>query len=83
MGLTKIVPAKTVLVRYNSNGSLDTTFGTGGIVEEPTEAASPAALAQLSNGSYLVVGGARTFIGGIQLHGSAAVHSNAGNIGCG
>ena len=57
MGLTKTSRAKTVLVRYNANGSLDTTFGTGGIVEETTAAASPAALAELTNGSYLVVGG--------------------------
>ncbi|MGA8874913.1 MAG: hypothetical protein WCC25_06820 [Candidatus Korobacteraceae bacterium] len=56
-GINKNSPGKTVLVRYNANGSLDTTFGTGGIVEETTEAASPAALAELANGSYLVVGG--------------------------
>ena len=49
---------QTVLVRYNSNGSLDTTFGTGGIVEAQDGIASPAALAQLSNGSYLAVSGA-------------------------
>ena len=48
---------QTVLVRYNSNGSLDTTFGTGGIVEVQDGIASPAALAQLSNGSYLAVSG--------------------------
>jgi len=28
------VPSNTVLVRYNSNGSLDTTFGKGGIVRD-------------------------------------------------
>lgn len=50
-------PTTMVLVRYNSNGSLDTTFGTGGIVEAVAAVASPAALAQLSNGSYLAVGG--------------------------
>jgi len=48
---------QTVLVRYNSNGSLDTTFGTGGIVEVQDGIASPAALAQLSDGSYLAVSG--------------------------
>jgi len=57
-GVNKHESGQTVVVRYNTNGSLDTTFGTGGIVMEPTIAASPAALAQLSNGSYLVVGGA-------------------------
>ena len=48
---------QTVLVRYNANGSLDTTFGTGGIVETVSAVGSPAALAQLSNGSYLAVRG--------------------------
>ena len=56
-GLRK-VPSPTVLVRYNANGSLDSTFGTGGIVEEATPVLSPTALAQLSDGSYLAVGGA-------------------------
>ena len=51
-------PGQTVVVRYNSNGSPDTTFGTGGIVEVQAGIASPAALAQLSNGSYLALGGA-------------------------
>jgi uncharacterized delta-60 repeat protein len=51
------VPSPTVLVRYNLNGSLDSTFGTGGIVEQPTPIV-PTALAQLSDGSYLVVSGA-------------------------
>jgi uncharacterized delta-60 repeat protein len=51
-------PVKTVLVRYNSNGSLDTTFGAGGIVQEPTAVGGePLALAQLSNGDYLAVSG--------------------------
>jgi uncharacterized delta-60 repeat protein len=51
------VPSPTVLVRYNPNGSLDSTFGAGGIVEEPTPIV-PTALAQLSDGSYLGVSGA-------------------------
>jgi uncharacterized delta-60 repeat protein len=51
------VPSNTVLVRYNSNGSLDTTFGTGGIVQEPTAVGAPLAMAQLSNGDYLAVTG--------------------------
>jgi uncharacterized delta-60 repeat protein len=55
-GLRK-VPSPTVLVRYNPNGSLDSTFGTGGILEEPTPIV-PTALAQLSDGSYLAVSGA-------------------------
>jgi uncharacterized delta-60 repeat protein len=51
------VPSNTVLVRYNINGSLDTTFGTGGIVQEPTSVGAPLAMAQLSNGDYLAVTG--------------------------
>ena len=47
----------TVLVRYNLNGSLDTTFGAGGIVQEVTAVGEPLALAQLSNGDYLAVTG--------------------------
>jgi len=50
-------PGMMVLARYNSNGSLDTTFGTGGIVEQIPPPVSPAALALLANGSYLVEGG--------------------------
>jgi uncharacterized delta-60 repeat protein len=50
-------PINTVLVRYNSNGTLDTTFGAGGIVQEPTTVGEPLALAQLSNGDYLAVSG--------------------------
>jgi len=53
----KHMPPNTVLARYNSNGSLDTTFGTGGIVQEPTAVGEPLALAQLSNGDYLAVSG--------------------------
>jgi uncharacterized delta-60 repeat protein len=53
---------QTVLARYNSNGSLDTTFGTGGIAMAQTGVASPAALAQISNGSYLAGGGAGSVV---------------------
>ena len=57
-GSNKHTAGSTVLVRYNSNGSLDTTFGTGGIVEaQGTGVGSPTALAELSSGSYLAVGG--------------------------
>jgi hypothetical protein len=44
-----------VLVRYNSNGRLDTTFGTGGIAMVPNAVTDPAALALFSNGDYLAV----------------------------
>src|SRR5271167_771816 len=50
-------PGMMVLARYNSNGSLDTTFGTGGIVEQIPPPVNPAALALLANGSYLAEGG--------------------------
>ncbi len=56
-GVNKDTPGGTVLVRYNSNGSLDKTFGTGGIAEAVSAVGSPTALAQLSNGSYLAVSG--------------------------
>lgn len=51
------MPESTVLVRYNLNGSLDTTFGAGGIVQVVTAVGEPLALAQLSNGDYLAVTG--------------------------
>jgi uncharacterized delta-60 repeat protein len=56
-GVNRHTGGQTVLVRYSSNGSLDTAFGEGGIVEAPTAAASPTVLAELSDGSYLAVGG--------------------------
>jgi len=48
---------ETVLVRYNSSGSLDTTLGAGGIAKAVSAVASPAALAQRSNDSRLAVSG--------------------------
>jgi uncharacterized delta-60 repeat protein len=49
--------AGTQLVRYNSNGTLDTTFGTGGIsVVQSPKLAGPAALALQKNGDYLALG---------------------------
>jgi uncharacterized delta-60 repeat protein len=50
------VSGQTALVRYNSNGSLDTTFGTSGIVQERSTLITPTALALLSNGDYLAIG---------------------------
>jgi uncharacterized delta-60 repeat protein len=44
------------IVRYNSNGSLDTTFGTGGISLVTPVLLGPETLALLSNGDYLAVG---------------------------
>lgn len=49
--------AGTVLVRYNSNGSLDTTFGSDGIDVVPNPVlGAPEELALLSNGNYLALG---------------------------
>jgi uncharacterized delta-60 repeat protein len=51
-----IAPGKMSMVRYNSNGTLDTTFGTDGISLVTDTITGPDALAMLSNGSYLAVG---------------------------
>ena len=52
----KHIPGMLSLVRYNPNGSLDTTFGTGGISLVKADLLGPEALALLSNGDYLAVG---------------------------
>jgi uncharacterized delta-60 repeat protein len=44
------------LVRYNANGSLDTTFGKDGISLVTAKLLGPETLALLSNGNYLGVG---------------------------
>jgi uncharacterized delta-60 repeat protein len=51
-----VAPGKMSMVRYNANGSLDTTFGTGGISLVTDIITGPDALAMLSNGNYLAVG---------------------------
>ena len=51
-------PGSLSLVRFNSNGALDPTFGMAGIaLVTPAQIAGPQALALLSNGDYLAVGG--------------------------
>jgi uncharacterized delta-60 repeat protein len=50
------VPGMLSLVRYNANGSLDTTFGKGGISLVTAKFLGPETLALLSNGDYLAVG---------------------------
>jgi uncharacterized delta-60 repeat protein len=50
------VPGMTSLVRFNANGSLDTTFGKGGISLASVPFVGPETLALLSNGDYLAVG---------------------------
>src|SRR5271169_746500 len=56
VGQEGIAPGKMSMVRYNSNGSLDATFGTGGISLVNDLITGPDALALLSNGTYLAVG---------------------------
>jgi uncharacterized delta-60 repeat protein len=56
VGQEGVAPGKMSMVRYNSNGSLDTTFGTGGISLVTDTITGPDALAMLSNGNYLAVG---------------------------
>jgi uncharacterized delta-60 repeat protein len=50
------IPAMMSLVRYNANGSLDATFGKGGISLVTAKLLGPETLALLSNGDYLGVG---------------------------
>jgi uncharacterized delta-60 repeat protein len=53
----KKTPGALSLVRFNSNGALDATFGTAGIaLVSPAPVLGPQALALLSNGDYLAVG---------------------------
>jgi uncharacterized delta-60 repeat protein len=46
----------TSIVRFNSDGALDTTFGTSGAALVSAGMLSPTAVALLSNGDYLIVG---------------------------
>jgi uncharacterized delta-60 repeat protein len=50
------IPGMMSLVRYNANGTLDTTFGKGGISLASVTFLGPETLALLSNGDYLAVG---------------------------
>src|SRR6202522_2599340 len=53
----KKTPGALSLVRFNSNGALDPTFGTAGVaLVTPAPILGPEALAILSNGDYLAVG---------------------------
>src|SRR5580658_7770436 len=53
----KKTPGALSLVRFNSNGALDPTFGTAGIaLVTPAPILGPQALALRSNGDYLAVG---------------------------
>jgi uncharacterized delta-60 repeat protein len=59
------VPGMTSLVRFNANGSLDTTFGKGGISLASVKFVGPETLALLANGDYLAVGEDRNFDTGL------------------
>jgi uncharacterized delta-60 repeat protein len=50
------IPGLMSLVRYNANGTLDTTFGKGGLSLASVTFLGPETLALLSNGDYLAVG---------------------------
>jgi uncharacterized delta-60 repeat protein len=50
------IPGKMSVVRYNANGTLDTTFGKAGISLASVTFLGPETLALLSNGDYLAVG---------------------------
>jgi uncharacterized delta-60 repeat protein len=56
IGINRNTPGGTVLGRFNSDGSLDTTFGTNGFAVATTAVGAPTALALLANGSYLALG---------------------------
>jgi uncharacterized delta-60 repeat protein len=56
IGINSHTPGGTVLGRYNSDGSLDTTFGANGFAVATTAVGSPTGLALLANGSYLALG---------------------------
>jgi uncharacterized delta-60 repeat protein len=55
----------TSLVRFNANGTLDTTFGKGGISLASVKFVGPETLALLANGDYLAVGEDRSFNTGL------------------
>ncbi|MGB6686795.1 MAG: hypothetical protein WBE76_03035, partial [Terracidiphilus sp.] len=46
----------TSIARFNSNGALNTTFGTAGAAEVSAGMLRPTAVALLSNGDYLIIG---------------------------
>jgi uncharacterized delta-60 repeat protein len=48
---------RTASARYNSNGSLDATFGSGGTEMISIFGGAPNALAELSNGDFLTIAG--------------------------
>ena len=50
------IPGMMSLVRYDANGTLDTTFGKGGLSLASVTFLGPETLALLSNGDYLAVG---------------------------
>ena len=56
IGINRNTPGGTVLGRFNSDGSLDTTFGTNGFAVATTAVGAPTALALLANGSFLALG---------------------------
>src|SRR5579862_8648985 len=58
-------PGMTSLARFNANGTLDPTFGRGGISLANVPFVGPETLALLSNGDYLAVGEDKDFNAGL------------------
>lgn len=69
------------IVRYNSNGTLDTTFGTNGVLNEVTESTDPQALSVLVLADYslLVTNSVETHPKKFTINGQ--LDSTAGNNG--
>jgi uncharacterized delta-60 repeat protein len=58
-------PYEFGLLRYNTNGSLDTTFGNGGIVLTPTGASSQARAVAIQADGRIIVAGETTSTSGV------------------
>jgi|HubBroStandDraft_1064217.scaffolds.fasta_scaffold439767_1 uncharacterized delta-60 repeat protein len=56
VGLVRVQLPGMVHGSYNSDGSLDTSFGTGGFADATNAVSPPSALALLADGSDLAVG---------------------------
>jgi uncharacterized delta-60 repeat protein len=69
------------LVRYNSNGSLDTTFGSGGLVVVPSGFSVQSLLIQPSNGDIVVGGSHNSDFALLRYTPSGALDSTFGSGG--
>lgn len=81
-----IAPALLLLVRYNNNGSLDTTFGSGGIVQSAVgQRAAALAVALQEDGRIVAAGYSYNGSGNdfllIRFHGNGTLDSTFGSGG--